>query len=251
MVAGAAVAVYEDRTIIQRTTIVNNHVSYNGGPGGINHQPAPEEQAAAHDQHTAPTSFQAQHENTFRNDHTAYAKVNGGHPQNAAISRPLAAENHPAPANNSLQNHGAPATEHLRGRWTGRRASTTPASPPTRAHSRTHAPWSGPRARTAGKGIRAPTRQLPVRLSIRPSGPLSVQLPVQRAGRLLRGKQSLKRKSARAKARVLQRFQGCCTRCHNTQVDATPRCTTLKPTSKWVYSKPGIRSKIPPPASLQ
>jgi len=98
---------YVDQTIVNRTTIVNNtHVSYNGGPGGINHQPSPEEQVAAHDQHTAPTSFQTQHENTFRNDHSAYAKNNGGHPQNTAIARPLAAENHPAP---SAMNHSAPA----------------------------------------------------------------------------------------------------------------------------------------------
>jgi hypothetical protein len=95
--------VYEDRTIIQRNTIVNNnHVSYNGGPGGINHQPAPEERLAEHDQHTGPTSFQAQHENTFRSDHNSYAKVNGGHPQNAAISRPLGGETRPA----NVQNHG-------------------------------------------------------------------------------------------------------------------------------------------------
>jgi hypothetical protein len=100
---------YVDNTIVERTTIINNnHVSYNGGPGGINHQPAPEERIAEHEQHVGPTSFQAQHENTFRNDHTAYAQVNGGHPQNAALSRPLAAENHPAP--NGFQNHANPQT---------------------------------------------------------------------------------------------------------------------------------------------
>jgi hypothetical protein len=86
---------YVDQTIVNRTTIINNnHVSYNGGPGGINHQPAPEERLAEHDQHVGPTSFQAQHENTFRNDHTAYAKFNGGHPEHAALERPLGGENH-------------------------------------------------------------------------------------------------------------------------------------------------------------
>jgi hypothetical protein len=107
---------YVDQTIVERNTIVNNnHVSYNGGPGGINHQPTPEERVAEHEQHTAPTSFQTQHENTFRNDHTAYAKVNGGHPQNVALSRPLAAENHPAPnaqnfhnSPSNVQNHANP-----------------------------------------------------------------------------------------------------------------------------------------------
>jgi hypothetical protein len=87
--------VYEDRTIVERNTIINNtRVSYNGGPGGINHQPAPEERIADRDQHTAPTSFQAQHENTFRGDHSAYAKFNGGNPQHTALERPLGGENH-------------------------------------------------------------------------------------------------------------------------------------------------------------
>jgi len=112
--------VYEDRTIIERNTIVNNnHVSYNGGPGGINHQPAPEERLAEHDQHTGPTSFQSQHENTFRGDHNAYAKVNGGHPQQTALARPLAGENHPSPTNNGMNRGNAegnihPNNEHVR-----------------------------------------------------------------------------------------------------------------------------------------
>jgi hypothetical protein len=97
---------YVDNAIVQRTTIINNnHVSYNGGPGGINHQPTPEERAAEHEQHTAPTAVQTQHENTFRNDHNAYAKVNGGHPQQAALARPLASANRPA---NNMQNHVNP-----------------------------------------------------------------------------------------------------------------------------------------------
>jgi hypothetical protein len=102
--------VYEDRTIVERNTIINNtRVSYNGGPGGINHQPAPEERIADRDQHTGPTSFQAQHENTFRGDHSAYAKFNGGHPQNTALAHPLAAENHPAP--NSFNRGNAEGNE--------------------------------------------------------------------------------------------------------------------------------------------
>ena len=55
--------VYEDRTVVERNTIVNNnHVAFSGGPGGINHQPTPQENAYSHEQHTAATSFQTQHE---------------------------------------------------------------------------------------------------------------------------------------------------------------------------------------------
>jgi hypothetical protein len=100
--------VYEDRTIVNNTTIINNnHVSYNGGPGGVNHQPTPEENTAMHEQHTAPTSAQVQHESSFRSNPQSYAKNNGGHPQNAALSRPL---NESRPANNA--NRGAMNSEN-------------------------------------------------------------------------------------------------------------------------------------------
>jgi YXWGXW repeat-containing protein len=105
--------VYVDRTIVERTTIVNDrHVAFAGGPGGINHAPTAEERTAMNEHHLAPTSFQTQHMNAAMNDHNSYAKVNGGHPQNAAVSRPLAAENHPAPSFNN--NRGAtPGNNHV------------------------------------------------------------------------------------------------------------------------------------------
>jgi hypothetical protein len=90
---------YINRTIIQTNTVVNNnHVAYSGGPGGVQHVATAQEQIAAHETHTAPTSFQTQHEATARTDRTSYAKVNGGHPANLAVARPLAVESHPAPA---------------------------------------------------------------------------------------------------------------------------------------------------------
>jgi hypothetical protein len=90
---------YVNETIIHNTTIVNDrHVAYSGGPGGIQHQPQPEERIAEREQHVAPTTYQSQHENTARTDRTAYAKNNGGRPQNVAVVRPLAEEKHTAPA---------------------------------------------------------------------------------------------------------------------------------------------------------
>jgi len=88
---------YVDNTVVRNNTIVNNnHVSYNGGPGGINHQPTPQENSFAHEQHMAPTSFQTQHESTARSNVNAYASHNGGHPQNLAMSRPAVGGNaHP------------------------------------------------------------------------------------------------------------------------------------------------------------
>jgi len=104
---------YIDRTVVERNTIVNDrHVAFSGGPGGINHPPAPEERAAMNEHHLAPTSFQTQHMNSAMSDHNSYFKANGGHPQNLAVARPLPAENHPAPSLNN--NHGAtPGNNHV------------------------------------------------------------------------------------------------------------------------------------------
>jgi len=90
---------YINQTVVHNTTIVNNtHVAYSGGPGGIQHQPTAQESQAMHEAHVAPTSFQQQHIQAARADHTSYAKANGGHPQNVAVAKPLAAEHHEAPA---------------------------------------------------------------------------------------------------------------------------------------------------------
>ena len=64
--------VYVDRTIVQRTTIINDrHVAFSGGPGGINHAPRAR-RARRHERasHVAPTSFQSQHMNSAMADLT-------------------------------------------------------------------------------------------------------------------------------------------------------------------------------------
>jgi hypothetical protein len=81
---------YVNQTVVRNSTIVNNsHVAYSGGPGGIHHDPVPEERMAEREQHTAPTSFQSQHESAARADRSFYAKNNGGHPATLAVARPL------------------------------------------------------------------------------------------------------------------------------------------------------------------
>jgi hypothetical protein len=91
--------VYVNTTIVQQTTIVNTtNVSYNGGPNGVQHQPAPEEQIAAHETHTPPTTFQHQHVTAAAADKTNLASNNGGHPTNLVATKPLAGETHAPPA---------------------------------------------------------------------------------------------------------------------------------------------------------
>lgn len=78
--------VYEDRTVIERNTIVNvKHVSYNGG-GGIVARPGAVEMQAEHEQHFQATSNQVQHEGFAAQDRTQLASVNHGTPGTMASS---------------------------------------------------------------------------------------------------------------------------------------------------------------------
>ncbi|HEY6444937.1 MAG TPA: hypothetical protein VIY53_00640 [Acidobacteriaceae bacterium] len=78
--------VYVDRTIVNRTTIVNvNHVSYNG-PGGIDRQPSAEEMRFASERHIEPTANQVQHANFAAQDRSQLASVNHGRPMTPASS---------------------------------------------------------------------------------------------------------------------------------------------------------------------
>lgn len=83
-----------DRTVVHNVyvenvhvTNVNVHTSFNGGAGGIQARPSPMEQQWAHEQHFGPTVNQQQHIQNAAADRSNFAAVNGGHPQNAAMSR--------------------------------------------------------------------------------------------------------------------------------------------------------------------
>ncbi|HEV2486274.1 MAG TPA: hypothetical protein VGT08_12145 [Terracidiphilus sp.] len=89
---------YIDRTIVERNTIVNDrHVAYSGGPGGIRHDPRPEERFADRDRHVDATTFQRSHESVAMSDRSMYSRNNGGHPSNAAVARPWGGGNQGGP----------------------------------------------------------------------------------------------------------------------------------------------------------
>jgi hypothetical protein len=75
-------------TYVDRTVINNNvsHTSFNGGAGGIQARPTPQEAAAEHENHVAPTAEQQSHVQAARADRGNLASANGGHPQHAALS---------------------------------------------------------------------------------------------------------------------------------------------------------------------
>jgi len=74
-------------TVINNTTTVNR-VSYNGGNGGINARPRPEDEIAARERHIPPVPVQAQHIQTARTNPELRASVNQGKPPIAATPRP-------------------------------------------------------------------------------------------------------------------------------------------------------------------
>jgi hypothetical protein len=76
---------YEDRTVVVNTV---NHVSYNGGEGGISARPTPREEAAARDRHLPPAAVQTQHVQAARGNPQLRASANHGKPPIAATARP-------------------------------------------------------------------------------------------------------------------------------------------------------------------
>jgi hypothetical protein len=76
---------------VYNTTVINNNVnrvSYNGGNGGIDRRPRPEEEAAARERHIAPVADQTRHMQEARSNPQQRASVNMGRPAIAATPRP-------------------------------------------------------------------------------------------------------------------------------------------------------------------
>ncbi len=73
-------------TVINNTTV--NRVSYNGGNGGINARPTPEQEAAERERHIPPVAAQTQHEQLARSNPELRASANHGKPPIAATPKP-------------------------------------------------------------------------------------------------------------------------------------------------------------------
>jgi hypothetical protein len=77
---------------VYNTTVINNitvnRVSYNGGNGGINARPTPEQEAVERERHIAPLAAQAEHAQAARANPELRASVNRGKPPVAATPRP-------------------------------------------------------------------------------------------------------------------------------------------------------------------
>jgi hypothetical protein len=70
------------------TNASENHVSYNGGSGGVEARPTAQQEAYAKEQHVAPVAAQTQQVETARNNPALRASVNQGKPPIAATAKP-------------------------------------------------------------------------------------------------------------------------------------------------------------------
>jgi WXXGXW repeat (2 copies) len=98
---------------VYNTTVLNERnvtrVSYNGGEGGINERPRPEEEAAAHARHLPPVPDQRQHVQQARSNPQLRASVNRGKPPIAATPKPAAFNDRGVvPAREAGAIHGGP-----------------------------------------------------------------------------------------------------------------------------------------------
>jgi len=73
-------------TPVNNTTVTR--VSYNGGNGGINARPTPQQAAVAHQRHVPPVAVQTQHAQAARSQPELRASVNHGKPPVAATPKP-------------------------------------------------------------------------------------------------------------------------------------------------------------------
>jgi len=115
-------------TNVYNTTVINNNstainrVSYNGGEGGLTARPNQEEEAAARDNHVAPTSVQAHQAQAALTNPGLRASENHGKPTIAATPKPGA-----------FNDRGAVAAKEAGGQF--RPANNVPRPPNSTVHA--------------------------------------------------------------------------------------------------------------------
>jgi hypothetical protein len=140
--------VYENRVVNENRV---NRVSYNGGNGGINRRPTPQEEAAGRQRHLPPAPAQTQHIQAARGNRELRASLNQGRPPIAATARPGAFNDRAAvvPAREAGAPYHPPANRgrtQPSGNQPGNRSETNNSRPANNVHVRDLPP---PERRTA------------------------------------------------------------------------------------------------------
>jgi WXXGXW repeat (2 copies) len=135
-------------TVINNTTV--NRVSYNGGEGGINARPRPEDEAAARERHIPPVAEQTQHVQAARANPELRASANHGKPPIAATPKPGAFRDRAVvPAKEAGAPYHPPANRGGAEQQAGRPANNVP-RPPVPAHAKDIQPHERPAAPNTG-----------------------------------------------------------------------------------------------------
>src|SRR5260370_32496615 len=152
--------VYDKAVIVSNETV--NHVSYNGGNGGIAARPTSQQLAAEHERHQAPLAVQAQHQQAAAHNGELFARVTQGRPPIAATVRP--ADFHAAvPARAAGAPYHAPAISprEARGPATGANRPMTSPSPRDNSRSNSARPNDGFRPFTPPSRGNTPNHNAP------------------------------------------------------------------------------------------
>ena len=122
--------VYDERVDHGRD---GGRVSYNGGKGGIDRRPSPEEDAARNQRHFPAAVAQTEHAQAARANPEQRAGVNHGKPAVAATSRPGSVNGHPAAeptrAMEPAKPAGTAAANETRVEPVAKQSENTPAKP--------------------------------------------------------------------------------------------------------------------------
>jgi hypothetical protein len=132
--------VYNETVVNNNVTV--NRVSYNGGPGGVQARPRPEDETAAHERHIPPVAVQAQHTQTARSNPELRASANQGKPPIAATAKPAdfktgavsskqAGGAYKPPPSNAARGNGARSGNNAQPDTETRPENTTKAQPNT------------------------------------------------------------------------------------------------------------------------
>jgi hypothetical protein len=153
---------YEDRAVVERGYVArDSHVAFSGGPGGIHHDPSPEERVAEHDQHRGPSDVQQHHAEAARMDKTSYARNNGGHPANAAVAHPLGASH--ATENRATENRASENRSAQTARTSSPARTNTMTANHTSAPGSTHASTVGSTHAMTARPAASTTHAAPAR----------------------------------------------------------------------------------------
>lgn len=100
---------------VQNRVTEVSHTSFNGGTGGIQVRPRPQEVTARQEPYAPRMTTQVQHAESFKSDRNQFASVNHGQPGHVAVSNPIQADRNvrpmPPQAHPQPVLHGGPARQ--------------------------------------------------------------------------------------------------------------------------------------------